>query len=164
MDPMLQRLALLLRAEALGLRIRAKHAARSAAFTAAAIALALLAFTMLNLCAYNALASMYGQTIAALILAVVDAALAWVLFLQAQPRTPTSEEAMVDELRALALAELANDTARLKAQLGHLQQQVRNIGEGISRVTKGDPLHFGLSSIGPIIAIASRLFNRRKDA
>ena len=164
MDPMLQRLALLLRAEALALRIRARHAARSAAFTAAAIAMALLAFTLLNLCAYNALASMYGQTIAALILAVVDAAIAWVLFLQAQRGTPTSEEAMVDELRALALAGLANDTARLKAQLGHLQQQVTNIGEGIARVTKGDPLQFGLSSIGPIITIASRLFSRRKDA
>ena len=160
MDPLLQRLALLMRAEALGLRIRAKHAARSAAFTAAAIAMALLAFTLLNLCAYNALASIYGQTIAALILAVVDAAIAWVLFMQAQSGTPTSEEAMVDELRALALAELSNDAARLKAQLGHLQKQVTKIGEGISR----DPLQFGLSSIGPILAIASRLFSRRKDA
>jgi len=164
MDPLLQRLALLLRAEALGLRIRARHAARSAAFTAAAIAVALFAFALLNLCAFNALASMYGQTVAALIVAGADAAIAWVLFMQAQRRTPTSEEAMVDELRALALAELANDTARLKAQLGHLQQQVTNIGEGISRVTHGDPLQFGLSSIGPILAIATRLFSRRKDA
>jgi len=65
---------------------------------------------------------------------------------------------------ALTLAELVNDTARLKAQLGHLQQQVTNIGEGISRVTHGDPLQFGLSSIGPILAIATRLFSRRKDA
>jgi hypothetical protein len=160
MDPMLQRLALLLRAEALGLRIRAKQAARSAAFTAAAIAMALLSFTLLNLCAYNALASIYSQTIAALILAVVDAAIAWVLFMQARSGTPTPEEAMVDELRALALAELSNDAARLKAQLGHLQKQVTKIGEGISR----DPLQFGLSSIGPILAIASRLFSRRKDA
>ena len=93
--------------------------------------MALLAFTLLNLCAYNALASIYGQTIAALILAVVDAAIAWVLFMQAQSGTPTSEEAMVDELRALALAELSNDAARLKAQLGHLQKQVTKIGEGI---------------------------------
>ena len=164
MDPLLQRLALLLRAEALGLRIRAKHAARSAAFIAAAIAVALFAFALLNLCAFNVLVSMFGQTTAALILAAVDAALAWLLFVQAQRRTPTSEEAMVDELRALALAELANDTARLKAQLGHLQQQVTNIGEGISRVTHGDPWQFGLSSIGPILSIASRLFTRRKDA
>ncbi len=165
MDPLLQRLALLLRAEALGLRIRAKHAARSAAFTAAAIAVALFAFALLNLCAFNALASMYGQTTAALILAAVDAVLAWILYLQAQRKTPTSEEVMVDELRALALAELSNDTARLKAQLAHLQQQVTNIGQGISRVTHGDPLQFGLSSIGPIISIAARLFNRnKKDA
>lgn len=164
MDPLLQRLALLLRAEALGLRIRAKHAARTAAFSAAAIAVALFAFALLNLCAFNALSATYGQTIAALVLAAVDAVLAWILFMQGQRKTPTSEEAMVDELRALALAELANDTARLKAQLTHLQQQVTNIGEGISRVAHGDPLQLGLSSIGPILSIASRLFSRHKDA
>lgn len=164
MDPLLQRLALLLRAEALGLRIRAKHAARTAAFSAAAIAVALFAFALLNLCAFNVLSAAYGQTIAAFVLAAVDAVLAWILFMQGQRRTPTSEEAMVDELRALALAELANDTARLKAQLTHLQQQVTNIGEGISRVTHADPLQLGLSSIGPILSIASRLFSRRKDA
>ncbi len=164
MDPLLQRLALLLRAEALGLRIRAKHAARTAAFSAAAIAVALFAFALVNLCAFNALAAAYGQTMAALALAAVDTLFAWILFMQGQRRTPTSEEAMVDELRALALAELANDTARLKAQLTHLQQQVTNIGEGISRVTHGDPLQLGLSSIGPILSIAARLFSRHKDA
>jgi hypothetical protein len=104
---------------------------------------------------------MFGQTTAALILAAVDAVLAWILFAQGQRRTPTSEEAMVDELRALALAELANDTARLRAQLAHLQQQVTNIGEGISRVAHGDPLRFGYR-----VSVRSgdrvRLFNRTR--
>jgi len=70
---------------------------------------------------------------------------------------------MVDELRALALAELANDAAQVKAQLQHLQKQVTQIGEGISRVTKADPLQFGLASIGPILSLASRLLNRKRD-
>jgi hypothetical protein len=164
MDALLQRLALLARAEALAIRIRAKHAARTAALSAAALAAAMFAFGLLNLCAFTALSAAYGPTAAALALAVVDTLVALILLLQARRQTPTSEEAMVDELRALALAELANDTARVKAQLQHLQHQVTQIGEGIARVTKADPLQFGLASIGPILSLASRLLNRKSDA
>jgi hypothetical protein len=162
MDAVLQRVALLARAEGLAIRIQAKHAARSAALTAAALAAAMLAFGMLNLCGYTVLAAAYGQTTAALVLAVVDALLALILLVQARKQTPTSEEAMVDELRALALAGLANDTARVKAQLVHLQHQVTHIGESIS-LAKSDPLHFGLANIGPILSLASRLLSRNKD-
>ena len=163
MDALLQRLALLARTEALSLRIRARHAARSAALSAAALVAAMFAFGLLNLCAYVALAGVVGVTGAALTLALVDALAAAILLLFARRRTPTSEEAMVDELRALALAELANDAAQVKAQLQHLQKQVTQIGEGISRVTKADPLQFGLASIGPILSLASRLLNRKRD-
>ena len=163
MDALLQRLALLARTEALSLRIRARHAARTAALSAAALVAAMFAFGLLNLCAYVALAAVIGVIGAALTLALVDALAAAILLLFARRRTPTSEEAMVDELRALALAELANDAAQVKAQLQHLQQQVTQIGEGISRATKADPLQFGLASIGPILSLASRLLNRKRD-
>jgi hypothetical protein len=163
MDALLQRLALLARAEALSLRIHARHAARTVAFSSAALAAAMFAFGLLNLCAFNLLASSYGSTTAALVLAAIDAVLALILLFLARRRTPTPEEAMVDELRALALAELANDAARLKLQVQHLQNQVTHIGEGIARVTKASPLQFGLASIGPILSMASRLLNRKKD-
>jgi hypothetical protein len=163
MDALLQRLALLARAEALAIRIRAKHAARAVAFSSAALAAAMFAFGLLNLCAFNLLESAYGQTAAALVLAVVDAVLALILLMLARRRVPTPEETMVDELRALALAELSNDAARLKEQVHHLQHQVTQIGEGISRVTQAGPLQFGLASIGPILSMASRLLNRKKD-
>ena len=71
---------------------------------------------------------------------------------------------MVDELRALLLVELRSDAARLEAQLLHVQQEVTRIGKDISRVTQGAPLQAGLSSIGPILSLASRLLKRRKDA
>jgi hypothetical protein len=161
MDAILQRVALLARAEALGIRIQARRAARSAGLTAAALAAAMLAFGMLNLCAFSVLAAAYGQTVAALTLAVVDALVALILLALARRRKPTSEEAMVDELRAFALAGLANDTARVKAQLLHLQQQVTHIGESLSRA-KSDPLQFGLASVGPILSLASRLLSRKK--
>jgi len=163
MDALLQRLALLARAEALAIRIRTKRAARAVAFSAAGLAAGMFAFGLLNLGAFNVLATSYGSTAAALALAVVDSLIALVLLMQARRRTPTSEEAMVDELRTLALAELANDAIRLKAQVVHLQQQVTRIGEGISRVTSSDPLQFGLAHIGPILSMASRLLSRRKE-
>ena len=163
MDALLQRLALLARAEGLAIRIRTKHAVRSIVLSAAALAAAMFAFGLLNLCAFNVIAAAYGQTAAALVLAAVDGLLALTLLIQARRRTPTSEEAVVDELRALALAELANDAARVKVQLLHLQQQVTQISEGISRA-RSDPMQFGLASIGPILSMASRLLNRKKDA
>lgn len=123
----------------------------------------MLAFGFLNLCAFTLLASAYGSTAAALALAVVDAVFAAILLALARRRTPSPEEMMVDELRALALAELANDATRLKEQVQHLQHQVAQIGEGISRVTKGGSLQFGLASVGPILSLASRLLNRKKD-
>jgi len=163
MEALLQRLALLARAEALAVRIHARHAARIVAFSSAALAAAMFAFGLLNLCAFSLLATAYGQTAASLVLAVVDAMLALILFVLARRRVPSPEETMVDELRALALAELANDAARLKAQVHQLQHQVTQIGEGIARVTSANPLQFGLASIGPILSMASRLLNRKKD-
>lgn len=163
MEALLQRLALLARAEALAVRIRARHAARTVAFSSAALAAAMFAFGLLNLCAFNLLAAAFGQNAASLVLAAVDAALALILLMLARRRVPTAEETMVDELRALALAELANDAARLRAQVHQLQHQITQIGEGIARVTKANPLQFGLASIGPILSMASRLLNRKKD-
>ncbi len=52
MDALLQRLALLARAEALAMRIRTKRAARTVAFSSAALAAAMFAFGLLNLCAF----------------------------------------------------------------------------------------------------------------
>ncbi len=164
MDALLQRLALLARTEALAIRIRAGQVARTAALSAAAFVAAMLAFGLLNLCAYNAIAAAYTETVAALTLAGVDALLTLMLLLLARRRAPTPEEVMVDELRELALAQLAADATHLKAQLAQLQLQVTQISESISRVTKSDPLQFGLASIGPILSMASRLLNRKKDS
>jgi uncharacterized membrane protein YdfJ with MMPL/SSD domain len=124
MEALLQRLALLARAEALAMRIHARHAARTVAFSSAALAAAMFAFGLLNLWAFNLLAAAFGQTAASLVLAAVDAVLALILLMLARRRVPSPEEKMVDELRALALAELANDAARLKAQVHQLQHQV----------------------------------------
>ena len=162
MDAMLQRLALFARAEALAMRIRARRAVRLTVLSAGALAAALFAFGLLNVAAFNALAALYGQTIAALLLAVCDALVALLLATLARRRTPSEEEVMVDELRALALAGLSGDAERLRAQLMQLQQQMTHIGEAISRITAAQPLQFGLSTIAPIVAMASRLVKRRK--
>ena len=162
MDDLISRLSLLARAESLAMRIRVRHAARMTLFSAGALAAAVLAFGMLNLGAFSALSAQYGQTSAALLLAAGDALLAFVLVVLGRRHTRSGEEAMIDELRALAWAGLSNDAARLKAQMAHLQDQVVNIGEGIKRVTKGDPLQLGLSSIGPILALVTRMLSRRK--
>ena len=164
MDDLISRLALLARAESLAMRIRVRHAARMTMLSAGALAAAVFAFGMLNLGAFTALSARYGQTDAALLLAAGDALLAFVLLMLARRRTPSAEEAMVDELRALALAELSKDAAGLKAQVVHLQHQVTSIGDGIARVTKADPLQLGLSSIGPILALVTRMLGRRKDS
>jgi heme exporter protein D len=163
MENLLQRLALLARTEALDLRLRTRRAVRAAVLLATALACALFAFAFVNYCVFVWLAQSQGPTLAALVLAAIDAVLAIALLAAANRRTPTTEEAMVDELRALTLAELGNDAERIKANLEVIQQQIARIGDGISRVT-GDPLQIGLSTIGPLLGLAARLMHRKKDA
>lgn len=164
MEALLQRLALFARAESLAMRMRARRVMRMTVVSSLAIVAALFAFGLLNLFAFNLLTAAFGASAATLSLAAADALLAVLLLLQARRRTPSTEEAMVDELRALLLVELRSDAARLEAQLLHVQQEVTRIGKDISRVTQGAPLQAGLSSIGPILSLASRLLKRRKDA
>jgi hypothetical protein len=162
MDRLLQRLALLARAEALALQLRLRRAARATVLIGAAFAMGLFAFGFVNYCVFAWIAGAFGSIAAALSLAVVDVALAALFVALASNRAPSEEEAMVDELRAMALAELGNDAQQLKAQVESLQHQVTRIGEGISRVTSADPLQMGLASIGPIVSLVTRLLNRKK--
>jgi hypothetical protein len=163
MDRLLQRIALLARAEALAMRLHLRRAARTTVFFAAAFAAALFAFAFVNYCVFVWIAGVFGPIAAALSLAVIDVTLAAFFVALAGSRAPTAEEAMVDELRAMALAELNNDAQHLKQQMEHLQQQVTRIGEGISRVTSTEPLQMGLASIGPIVTLVARLLNRKKS-
>ena len=162
MDRLLQRLALLARAEALAMRLHLHRAARVTVFIAAAFAAGLFAFAFVNYCVFVWITGVFGPIAAALSLAVIDVALAALFVALASNRGPSAEEAMVDELRAMALAELNNDAQQLKVQIEHLQHQITRIGEGISRVTS-DPLQAGLSSIVPIVSLIARLVNRKKS-
>ena len=164
MEALLQRLALFARAEALAMRLRARHAMRATVLSSLAIVAALFAFGMINLLAFNLIDAPYGHTAASVSLAAGDALIAALLLHQARRRRPTTEEALVDEMRALLLAELRADAKRLEAQLLHVQQEVTRIGKDISRVTQTGPLQVGLSSVGPILELASRFLRRRKDA
>jgi uncharacterized protein YlxW (UPF0749 family) len=163
MDRLLQRLALLARAEALAMRLHVRRAARVTVMVAAAFAAGLFAFAFVNYCVFVWIAGVFGPIAAALALTVIDVALAALFVALASNRAPSAEEAMVDELRAMALAELNNDAQQLKAQVEHLQQQIARIGDGISRVTSTDPLQLGLASIGPIVSLVARLVNRKKS-
>ena len=162
MERLLQRLALLIRAEALAMRLRVRRTARAAVLTAAAFAAGLFAFGFINYCVFMWIAGVFGPIAAALSLAVIDVVLAAVCLALAIGGGRSQEEAMVDELRAMALAELENDAQELKDQVVNLQQHVARISDGISKVTSNDPLQIGLSSIGPILSLASRFLNRKK--
>jgi hypothetical protein len=163
MERLLQRLALLVRAEALAMRLRVRRAARATVLVAAAFAAALFAFGFINYCVFMWIAGVFGPIAAALSLAVIDIALAALFIALAANRAPSQEEAMVDELRAMALAELENDAQELKDQVVNLQQHVARISDGISKVTSNEPLQWGLTAIGPIVSLVARLIHRKKD-
>src|SRR5262249_1031090 len=123
----------------------------------------IFAFGLLNYCIFMWIAGVFGQIPAALSLAAIDVALAAVCMTLALGGRPSQEEAMVDELRAMALAELENDAAEVKDQVVNLQQSVARISDGIAKVSSNDPLQWGLSSIGPIVSLVARLIQRKKN-
>jgi type VI protein secretion system component VasK len=163
-DALLQRLAVLARLEALTMRMHARRAARTGVIVAAAFAAASFAIGLLNLAAFDALDTSFGRTTAALVLAAGNGLIAIVIALAARRRAPTAEEAMLEQLRALTLAELGTDVAQLKTQLGHLQQQASHVRELIARATNADPWQLSLASVGPILSLASRMLHKNKSA
>jgi hypothetical protein len=118
---------------------------------------------MLNVSIYLALEPRLGGSTAALLLAVVNGVLALILILAAGRMKTGPEVEMAEEIRDLAVTELAADADEFKAELQQIRAEVNQISSGFRRLLSGGLSQLGLPNLSPLIGVlASSLKNRRK--
>lgn len=106
----------------------------------------LIALVMLNVAAFHALGTLMSPQMAALTVAIANAALAVVLVLVAGRLAPGPELEPVTELRDLAMAEL-------ETEVEGLVDEARDLSANVRRIAR-DPLGAALPAlIGPLLAI-----------
>lgn len=134
-DPILK-LQVLARSEMALLRIQAQRSATRTALLVVALVFALLALGMMNFAGYQALVETKSPAIAALLIALVDGALALIVVFFSRGAGPNMEqEKVIRDIRDLAYDELSTDFDEVKAKVSKVTEDVGRIRSGFSAVT-----------------------------
>lgn len=163
MDDLVLKFRILLRAESAIRSSQIRLAVRQARLTSVGLVLALLALGMLNVSIYSALEPRIGGSTGALLLAIVNGVLALILILIAGRMKTGPEVEMAEEIRELAITELAADADQLKQEVQQVRSDVQGISDGFRRLLSGDLTRLGLPNLSPLVGVlASSLKSRRK--
>lgn len=163
MDDLVLKFRILLRAESAIRSSQIRLAVRQARLTSVGLVLALLALGMLNMSIYSTLEPRIGGSTGALLLAIVNGVLALILILIAGRMKTGPEVEMAEEIRELAITELAADADQLKQEVQQVRSDVQGISDGFRRLLSGDLTRLGLPNLSPLVGVlASSLKSRRK--
>ncbi len=129
------KLQLLARSELALAEIHARRAAARTTHIGFALAVLLLALGMLNVAGFFALRDIMAPALAALLVAIIDCAVAAFALHRGRSAGPApSEEAMAREVRELSYREVSHDVEDMKLKLDSLTTEMSRIGEGVNRV------------------------------
>ena len=161
MDETMMKLRILAKAEATLLKANTRRAAMRARLYAIAIGLVLLTVIMLNVAAYQYLLESMSAGRAALLVGLVNAVLAAVVVLFAMRIQPGPEEAMVRDIREMAMAELSGDVDMVKDEFarisGDLNRIRSNVSSALGIFKSGVP---GAGSVGPVLGIITKMLKK----
>ena len=141
MNELVVKLRLLAKAEFILLRLHLNRAAKQAAFYLVAALMAVLAVGMLNIALYLYLQPMLERPRSALVVAIIDIALAAVVIRVASRLHLGPEAEAANALRELTMNELVADIDRVKNQIADLSADIKQIRSTVSGF-------MGLGSIG----------------
>ena len=133
MDETLLKLKILTKAESTLIKANARRMALRARLFAMAIGLLLLMVVMLNVAAFEFFSEVMSEGAAGLTIAGINGFLALVVILVALRIQPGPEEAMVHDIREMALTELSADLDAVKGEFGRIRDDVNSIKSGLSR-------------------------------
>jgi hypothetical protein len=161
MDETLMKIRILIKAETTLLKASARRAGARGRLYAVAIGLFLLTVIMVNLAAYHYLSETRSAAAAALIVGLVNAVLAVVAIAMATRIQPGPEEAIVEEIREMALTELSADMDAVKEDFIQVKNDLEKIKTGVSSAfgmfKSGGA---GLSSIAPILGLITSMLKK----
>lgn len=157
----MNKLHILLRSEIALLRLQVKRMAAQTACKIVAAIFALLAISMFTFASYLGLAKVFGPTMAAFQVALIDALLAVVLLIISQKISNNAEqEKMILEVREIAANGLSADLDKVKAEVEELSDDVRNIYGNIATVISGSSSV--ISSVLPILGLLASTSQKGK--
>lgn len=166
MDETMLKLRIWARAEVTLAKIHANRTGRRLTLTATAIGLALLTVGLMNVGAYDVLAEAHGDAKGAFLLAGANGLLAILVLLASQRAKPGPEEDMVQEIRHMAMSELAADAEEIKQEFNRLSGHVKRIEDGLSTLAStgaGAGLSM-MSSVGPVMELLVQALKTRHSA
>lgn len=132
-----RKLEILLRAELTLARLHARRAATRSTLVSVALIFLLITIVMLNVAYWYALVGL-GPALAALIVALSNAVLAGIVLTVARRvRVDASEEAMIHEIRALAMASISDDIENVTRQIRALSRELRSLRGLAGSVSRG---------------------------
>jgi len=163
MDMLIRNLRILWRTERLLAEIRLRLLMRRIGMLALAAVVGLFAVAMLNVAGYVYLVPMFDPTGAALVVAAVDALLAALLILAAQPQKPGTETRVLEEMRDFALADLEAQGEALQGDLHQLREDVKGMRQAVSSFA-----HNPLDALNPqilaqTVSLLTNLLRNKKD-
>jgi len=133
MSEFTMKLQILARAELALARIQMRRAAKRTVFIGTALVFFVFAVVMFTVAAYHALVPRYGPSVAALVIAVIDIAVA-ALILLAASRTGSAEndEKLALEIRDLAYGEINRDVEQVRAELVKIRDDIHKIHSSLA--------------------------------
>jgi len=160
MDETLMKVRILARAEVTLARVHGRVLARRLMLTTLAVGALLLTVVMLNLGAYALLDEHYGRGPAAFIVAAANAVIAVMLLFVAGRVQTGPEEAMIQEIRDMALTELSTDAEVVKDGLTSVMSDVEKIRSSVGALTGGAAASLG--SLSPLLHLLIDALKSRK--
>lgn len=133
MEETILKLRILAKAETTLMKASARRAAMRARLFAMAIGLLLLTVVMVNVAAFEFLSESMSEAAAAGLMALVNGILALIVIFAAARIQPGQEEAMVQEIREMALTELTADIDGVKDEFNRISTDVKTIRSNVSQ-------------------------------
>ena len=158
MDDLVLKLRILAKAELLLFRLQLRRTLRQAALGLIAVLLVVLAVGMLNVALYQYLAAPLGSAGAALVVALLDLAIAGLVLVAAGRQQLGEEYETAHDLSEKVMADLNADILRLRAQAADLQDDIKQLRMAASGFL--NPGGFSLPTILQWISMVFRFFRK----
>ncbi len=153
MENLSAKLRLLIRAEAVVLRLQLRQRTLQGTLIAVGLVLLTLMAIMLNLAAYSYLCERMPTHLAALTIGLVNGGLASVLLLLATRVGPGAETPVAEELRDLAWKQLQNDTDQIGQSISSLRSNAEAFRSSLTAWSGSGP---NLLHLAPLLPSAFR--------
>jgi hypothetical protein len=161
MEETILKLRILAKAETTLMRASARRAAMRARLFAMAIGLLLLTVVMVNLAAFEFLSQTMSEAAAAGTMALVNGILAVIVIFGATRVQPGPEEAMVQDIREMALAELSADLDEVKDEFNRISSDLDSIRSGVGQALGFlKPGGSAAGSLMPVIGLITSMLKK----